>query len=187
MSSEHSAFEIAAAVADMKTEILRDIEAGTLPADVPDFVALHDHVDANDYAGFTDPNRRADWDVADLVLVQEEVDAWLKAGRRERVDLDALPLSDPIFDPLFNTPQDVDPDPVSEGVDVPPNWIGGRVRLVIEATVEADEWRAFVAPYLAREDREVAESFDARMDEVYGLDGEVLTSVRVQSVKIHPS
>ena len=185
MSSEHSAFEIAAAVADMKTEILRDISMGDVPADVPDFVALHDHVDANDYAGFTDPNRRADWDVADLVTVQEAVHEWLKAGRREPVDLEDLPLSDAAFDPLFNTPQVHDPAPVSQGVDVPPKWIGGRVRLVIECTVSADEYRDFVATHVTH-GRDVAESFDARMDEVFGPDGDQLTTVRVESVKIHP-
>lgn len=152
MSSERSAFEIAAAIADMKTEILRDIEAGTIPADVDDFVALHDHVDANDYAGFTDPNRRAEWDVDDLVTVQEAVHEWLKAGRREPNEL-------------------------------PPAWVGGRVKLVIEATVDLEEYREFLATHVTF-GRAVHESFDARMDEVYGPDGDVLTSVQIQAVKV---
>lgn len=153
MSSERSAFEIAAAIADMKTEILRDIKAWVIPADVPDFTALHDYVDANDYAGFTDPNRRAEWDVPDLVAVQEAVDAWLRAGRRE-------------------------PD------ELPPAWAGGpRFRLVIEATVDAHEYREFLATHAAL-GRAVHESFDARMDEVFGPDGDVLTSVEIKSVKV---
>lgn len=153
MSSERSAFEIAAAIADMKTEILRDIGAGTIPADVDDFVALHDHVDANDYAGFTDPNRRAEWDVQDLVTVQEAVDAWLKMGRQE---------------------------PGEDGL--PPKWVGGRVKLVIEATVDLEDYREFLASHIAA-GRAVHESFDARMDEVFGPDGE-LTTVEVKAVRV---
>jgi hypothetical protein len=109
-------------------------------------------VDANDYAGFTDPNRRAEWDVPDLVTVQEAVDEWLKAGRRE-------------------------PD------ELPPAWAGGaRFRLVIEATVDAHEYREFLASHVAA-GRAVHESFDARMDEVFGPDGE-LTTVEVKAVRV---
>jgi hypothetical protein len=156
MSSERSPFEIAAAIADMKTEILRDIEAGTIPADVPDFVALHDHVDANDYAGFTDPNRRAEWDVPDLVTVQEAVDAWLKMGRQELGE-DGLP----------------------------PAWVGGRIRLVIEATVDLEDYREFLEAHKAGPwPRDIHESFDARMDEVFGPDGSELTTVEVKAVRV---
>jgi hypothetical protein len=74
--------ELAQCVVDMKVEILADIADGTQPVSVADFSTLHDYVDANCYAGLCDDdNVRSCWDVDTLIRVQEEVDAWLKAGR----------------------------------------------------------------------------------------------------------
>ncbi len=70
---------VAAAVEDGKREILADIADGTLPADVADFSSLHDHVDANGYAGFFDA--RVDWTPEDGNRVTNALDAWLRAGR----------------------------------------------------------------------------------------------------------
>lgn len=69
------------AAEEMKAEILEDIRTGAMPADVADFSSLHDHADANEYAGFCDEDRRAGWSTDDLIAVQEIVDAWLRAGR----------------------------------------------------------------------------------------------------------
>lgn len=74
---------VADAAADMKAEILADIASGKVPATVPDFSALHDYVDANEYGGFCDEDRRGGWSTDDLVAVQGRVDAWLRAGRPE--------------------------------------------------------------------------------------------------------
>jgi hypothetical protein len=38
----------------MKIEIIKDIEAGRVPASCPSFSSLHDYVDANYYGGFCD-------------------------------------------------------------------------------------------------------------------------------------
>lgn len=89
------AARIATAVALAKTEVLADIEAGRVPADVPTFAALHDHVDANEYGGLTDwPADGGEDDgmwsgdtVADMNRVQSAVDGWLRAGRRPAATL----------------------------------------------------------------------------------------------------
>lgn len=70
--------EILAAAEDVKAEILADIADGTMPADVADFSTLHDYVDANEYGGFCDDDRRADWTTDEWIEVQEIVDQWLK-------------------------------------------------------------------------------------------------------------
>jgi hypothetical protein len=61
--------------------------------------------------------------------------------------------------------------------------VGGRVRLVIEVDVDLEEYRHFLAVHVAH-GQDIAESFDARFDEVFGPDGEVLTTVRVKSLKV---
>jgi hypothetical protein len=83
-------------VGRMKAEILADVRAGRVPADVPDYSALHDHVDANCY-GLTealwqvmDARAGADTDDAHAAVrdrlfdlmnaAMDRVDAWLKAG-----------------------------------------------------------------------------------------------------------
>lgn len=76
-----------------KTEILADIEAGTVPATVASFSELHDYVDANGYGGaFEDAVICADDDsnIVDVQAnvdfwneVQNAVDAWIKAGRTD--------------------------------------------------------------------------------------------------------
>jgi hypothetical protein len=72
---------IADAINDCKQEILRDLATGdTIAAPVGSFADLHDHVDANEYGGFCDPTRRADWSMDDVRLVHDALDAWLRAG-----------------------------------------------------------------------------------------------------------
>lgn len=99
---EQAAF-IVAAIAQSKAEILRDIAAGTVPADVPDFATLHDYVDANCYGGLCDDDAERDAKVRALFprqsddepegftaremdaynAIQDAVNAWLVAGRPE--------------------------------------------------------------------------------------------------------
>lgn len=77
-----TATRLDAAFAVATAQILRDIDAGLVPADVTEFRRLHDFVDANEYG---------DWnDVMDLSVqewtdfgndLQNRLDAWLKAGR----------------------------------------------------------------------------------------------------------
>lgn len=84
-------------VAKMKVEILVDMAHGAMPYDVDSFSRLHDYVDANRYGGFCDD------DFADALIdyfgdrdenegmpqgmlnyineAQNQIDAWLKAGR----------------------------------------------------------------------------------------------------------
>lgn len=98
-TAEQSAF-IAATVDQSKAEILADIAAGTVPADVPDFQQLHDYVDANCYGGLCDENPATDAifphdadDDPDVLagerfthacnVIQDAVNAWLIAGRPE--------------------------------------------------------------------------------------------------------
>jgi len=83
-------------IAQMKDEIISDVMAGCVPADVGDFCTLHDYRDANCYGGFCDD------EVADSMLdefggpdedegmpegmldfiaaCQNEIDLWLRAG-----------------------------------------------------------------------------------------------------------
>lgn len=77
---------IASAVAQAKAEILADIADGTLPDDVATFSALHDHTDANLYGGLCDDDAWGWWCGAGFdasIAVQDQVDAWLVAGRRD--------------------------------------------------------------------------------------------------------
>lgn len=75
--------EIAECVGQVKAEILDDIAKDIQPATVSTFSQLHDSVDANEYGGLCDPEQRGDWTVGDIVVMQDAVDAWLKAGRPE--------------------------------------------------------------------------------------------------------
>jgi len=67
----------------MKTGIRADIAAGTIPAAVGSFAALHDYVDANLYGGLDDDVR---WDLSSnevMDLINEAtaiVDRWLATG-----------------------------------------------------------------------------------------------------------
>lgn len=73
-------------VATARREILEDVDSGTLPRDVANFSALHDHVDANMYAdeeiqalealAGDDGERRTTY----YALAQGRVDAWIRAG-----------------------------------------------------------------------------------------------------------
>jgi hypothetical protein len=55
-----------AAVSRAKSEILADIASGTVPGGVGSFAALHDHVDANCYAGCCDESTRLELQGLDL-------------------------------------------------------------------------------------------------------------------------
>lgn len=76
-------------IARMKSEILADIAAGTIPATVASFSELHDYVDANEYGGFCDPVSV----MSDIIALQEERDSlteeqernWAKAGELEEL------------------------------------------------------------------------------------------------------
>lgn len=88
--------QIAAAVEDCKAEILEDIRTGVVPANVADFSSLHDYVDANEYAGFCDNDRRADWTVEGWASVQEIVDTWLRNGRKAQTLTEAVATAEPV-------------------------------------------------------------------------------------------
>jgi hypothetical protein len=67
-----------------KSEILADVRSGRVPATVASFAALHDHVDANCYGGAEESWAEGDSAVDEMVAfwnaVQNELDAWIKAG-----------------------------------------------------------------------------------------------------------
>lgn len=62
-------------------EVTEDIGDGTQPSSVGTFSDLHDHIDANEYGGLCAENSTIEVD--QIVLIQEQVDCWLKAGRPE--------------------------------------------------------------------------------------------------------
>jgi hypothetical protein len=75
----------------IRREIVDDVRMGVVPADVPGFSALHDHVDANCYGGCeelleslttSEDDRTAALDsVRDVFCVaMREVDEWIKSG-----------------------------------------------------------------------------------------------------------
>jgi len=66
-------------VADMKSEILADVAAGHVPADVTDYSTLHDHTDANMY-GWREEDEDDDFSTAEVWPAQEDVHQWLAAG-----------------------------------------------------------------------------------------------------------
>lgn len=69
----------------VKLGILTDIVEGRVPATVGSFDELHDYVDANEYGGLCDPddpNSELPHLGPEVAAMQEEVDAWLRAGRR---------------------------------------------------------------------------------------------------------
>jgi len=73
-----------ALVERMKREITADITAGIVPVDVPDFSALHDHVDANGYGGLFELSSEAlNHDSISNIInaAQTDVSEWLKTGR----------------------------------------------------------------------------------------------------------
>lgn len=76
-------WSLEALVARMKEQITADIEAGVVPADVADFAALHDHVDANCYGDLCDDDCPliSEAGMAIINHAQAEVDRWLKGGR----------------------------------------------------------------------------------------------------------
>lgn len=81
-----NALDVAPAVELAIRQIRADIGYGRVPSTVPDFSALHDHVDANEYGGLCDPVSGIDWiDSEDESnysgnAVQNSVNSWIKAG-----------------------------------------------------------------------------------------------------------
>jgi hypothetical protein len=77
--------DLDAAYRQAQQEILDDIASGRVPTSVTTFAELHDHVDANWYGGLFD----LEIDPSDDEQVefgndlQNRLDAWLRAGRRE--------------------------------------------------------------------------------------------------------
>lgn len=69
-----------------KDEIVEDVVAGVVPADVETFGDLHGHVDANTYGGLCDESGpwadtfSDDEGVAAANEVQTAVDTWIKDG-----------------------------------------------------------------------------------------------------------
>lgn len=73
--------EIIEAVDAVIGELTDDIAREVIPATVGDFTYLHEHVDANEYGGFTDPDQRGDWSTGNVVRVQHHIQIWLQQGR----------------------------------------------------------------------------------------------------------
>jgi hypothetical protein len=77
-------------IARMKSEILADIVAGTVPASVSSFSELHDYVDANEYGGFCDDDHEPTGRILELQnerdsLTEEQERNWPKAGELEEL------------------------------------------------------------------------------------------------------
>jgi hypothetical protein len=71
-------------IARGKREILDDIADGRVPASVVSFSALHDYVDANEYAGLCDESLTAaelDFGALHANEIQTAIGAWLRADR----------------------------------------------------------------------------------------------------------
>ena len=96
-------------VADMKREILEDLgtarstRGSFLPLSTSSFSMLHDYVDANEYGGLCDDERRAHWVVGEagvptLNRAQTEIDEWLASGEA-RTEKIAMWLYDATYDP----------------------------------------------------------------------------------------
>jgi hypothetical protein len=60
-------------------QILEDIGAGRVPADIASFSRLHDFVDANEYGDIVAGSAESWTDFGNEL--QSRLDAWLKAGR----------------------------------------------------------------------------------------------------------
>lgn len=72
--------DFTAAVARGKREILADAASGVVPRDAANFSALHDSVDANDYAGLTSTYFDGDEEHAFAARVQDALDVWIRGG-----------------------------------------------------------------------------------------------------------
>lgn len=81
--------ELVAAVEDAKREILDDLCVArssnshhVMPLSISSFSQLHDYVDANEYAGLCDDDRRSHWVHAtpSVNALQDRVDEWLARG-----------------------------------------------------------------------------------------------------------
>jgi hypothetical protein len=73
-----------ATIERIKAEVLEDVGAGVVPADVASFGELHDHVDANCYGGAEEAWEEGDAGCDELCAywnaAQGAVDEWIKAG-----------------------------------------------------------------------------------------------------------
>jgi len=63
-----------------KKEILRDVQSGLVPDTVKSFRELHNYVDANEYAGFTNPDYQISHNYVFENIVQKELDNWIRSG-----------------------------------------------------------------------------------------------------------
>lgn len=70
-----------------KDQINEDIDAGRVPKDVPDFSALHDFVDANEYIG-SDLNISSKDDLAMANEIIDRLDKWITEGRPDTKGLE---------------------------------------------------------------------------------------------------
>lgn len=61
------AAHVAAVIVRAKREILQDVIAGRVPADVAGFGDLHNHVDANEYGGMCEDSTRTELRGLDLM------------------------------------------------------------------------------------------------------------------------
>jgi hypothetical protein len=80
----YDAKAVAVVVEVAKAEILADVARGVVPADVPSFAELHDHVDANEYGGGTESFDGSAEACAFWNRVHDTLDAWIKAGALRR-------------------------------------------------------------------------------------------------------
>lgn len=71
-----------------KAEVISDVLDGTVPVDVADFSALHDHVDANYYGGAFETAFDASDEACNFWnKVQDAVDTWITSGEmRQEVE-----------------------------------------------------------------------------------------------------
>ena len=69
------------AVAHARREILAHVAAGVIPANVENYAALHDFVDANGYGGAFDDSPPAPVEDVDFWnAMQEHIDEWIRSG-----------------------------------------------------------------------------------------------------------
>jgi len=76
--SKVSPEDVLEAIEQAKREISWDMRQGVV-GEVEGFSDLHDFVDANEYGGLC--AARAGWSIETVALVQDALDAWLRAGR----------------------------------------------------------------------------------------------------------
>ena len=90
--------EIASAVADLVAEVESLMADGTIPRSVRSYGELHDFIDANDVAGFCDPDSpRSWWSVSSYNRIMDAVDTMLANGDFDKEDeVEAIVVSCPV-------------------------------------------------------------------------------------------